>query len=204
MLTKMEIEKILIDSEALLTGHFLLASGKHSAKYMQCAKILENPCYAEAMAKELAYKLKDVAADIVIGPAMGGIIIGYELARQLSVISMFAERKTGCSGNGDFGNARGGMVLRRGFNERVRGKNIIVAEDVVTTGGSVREVIAAVNDNGGIVKAVAAIIDRSNNTDFGVRYEYVYSADFDTYDPDNCPLCKEGKLKAVKPGSGGL
>lgn len=190
MLTQEQVEKILIDSEALLEGHFLLTSGKHSNRYMQCAKILQNPKYAEALAKNLAEQFAGETVDIVVGPAMGGIIIAYELARQLDALNMFAEREEGI------------MVLRRGFDELVFGKNVVVAEDVITTGGSVKEVMNTVVENGGKVVGVAVLVDRSGGTvDFGVKLAKAYTANFETYPPSECPLCKDGKLPAIKPGS---
>ena len=190
MLSIKEIEQILTDSGALLEGHFLLTSGKHSAKYMQCAKILQFPNYSEMLAKELAEQLASEEAEVVIGPAMGGIVIAYELARQLGALSMFAER------------VDGKMELRRGFDELVAGKRVIVAEDVVTTGGSVLEVMDAVRRSGGIVVGVAVLVDRSGgNTDFGVRLAKAYTADVETYNAESCPLCKDGKGSPVKPGS---
>lgn len=190
MLTDNEIERILTDSGALLTGHFLLTSGKHSDKYMQCAKILQYPDYSEALARHLAEQLTDLNADVVAGPAMGGIIIAYELARHLKCVNIFAERESGK------------MVLRRGFDELVKGKRVIVAEDVITTGGSVAEVIEAVRENGGFVVGAAVLVDRSGGkADFGVPLAAAYNARFDVFEPENCPLCAEGKIQPIKPGS---
>lgn len=191
-MTKEQVEQILIDSKALLTGHFILTSGRHSDRYMQCAKILQHPKYSEILAKELANQINKDEAEIVIGPAMGGIIIAYELARQLDALNMFAERENGK------------MTLRRGFGELVSGKKVVVAEDVITTGGSVAEVIEAVKENGGNVIAVAVLVDRSGGKiNFGVPLVKAYTAEFEAYEADDCPLCEKGELPPVKPGSRG-
>ena len=130
-----------------------------------------------------------VKADMVISPAIGGILMGYEVARQLGLPNIFAERE-----NGD-------MTLRRGFTIE-KGAKLIVTEDVVTTGGSVKEVIKLVQDLGGEVVAVASLVDRSNGkVDFGVKFVNLISMDVVSYEPEECPLCREGKLELVKPGS---
>lgn len=192
MLSREEVEKIFIDSGALLTGHFLLTSGRHSEKYLQCAKILQYPEYSEVLSKELASYFTDDKIEVVVGPAMGGILLAYEIARQLNAISMFAERDK----------VTDKMVLRRGFDELIKGKNVLVAEDVITTGGSVIEAINAVKECGGIIKGVAVLADRSGgNVDFGVKLAKAYMTEIVSYEKDNCPLCKEGKTDAIKPGS---
>lgn len=186
------VEEILRDSGVLLTGHFILTSGKHSGQYMQCAQILKYPAYAEELAKGLAEEFSGENADIVIGPATGGIIIAYELARQLKCNNLFAERE-----NGE-------MTLRRGFSIP-KGARVIVAEDVITTGGSVKEVMALVEAAEATVVGVAVLVDRSmGKADFGVKTRAAYTAEIEAYEPDNCPICKEGKSTAVKPGSRGL
>jgi len=156
---------------------------------MQCAKILQYPNYAEEIAKGLAEEFKDDQIDIVVGPAMGGIIIAYELARQLNCKNLFAEREDGK------------MTLRRGFTIP-EGARVLVAEDVITTGGSVKEVIDIVKEQGGELAGVAVLVDRSNgNIDFGTKLRAALTVDVVSYEAEECPLCKEGKLPLVKPGS---
>ncbi|KAE9636320.1 orotate phosphoribosyltransferase [Defluviitalea raffinosedens] len=189
MLNKDRVLEILRETGVLLEGHFLLTSGRHSNQYMQCAKILQYPNYAEEIAKGLAEEFKEDAIDIVVGPAMGGIIIAYELARQLNAKNLFAERENGK------------MVLRRGFSIP-KGARVLVAEDVVTTGGSVFEVIDIVKEQGGEVAGVAVLVDRSNGSvEFGAKLRAALTADIISYEAEECPLCKEGKLPLVKPGS---
>lgn len=189
MLGKKRVEEILIASDVLLNGHFILTSGKHSDKYMQCAKILQYPNYAQELCSGIVEEFKNDNIDVVIAPAIGGIIIGYELARQLNAKNLFAERENDV------------MTLRRGFS-LAKGARVLVAEDVVTTGGSVFDVIKCVNDNGGVVAGVAVLVDRSNGkVDFGVKTVAAYTADVVAYEAGNCPLCKEGKLEPYKPGS---
>ncbi|WP_105616668.1 orotate phosphoribosyltransferase [Vallitalea okinawensis] len=188
MLSRARVEEILKDAGVLLEGHFLLTSGRHSGQYMQCANILKYPAYAEEIAKHLAEGFKDDQVDIVIGPAMGGIIIAYELARQIGCENLFAERENGK------------MVLRRGFTIP-KGARVVVAEDVVTTGGSVREVIDIVKEQGGELVGVAVLVDRSNgNVDFGTKLVPAYQAEVVSYDADRCPICNSG-IPLVKPGS---
>ncbi|MDR1066575.1 MAG: orotate phosphoribosyltransferase [Clostridiales bacterium] len=192
MIAKEEAEKMLVDAEALLIGHFILTSGKHSDRYMQCAKLLQYPQKAEIIAKELAGDFRADGAQAVIGPALGGVIIAYELARQLNVKNMFAERENGK------------MTLRRGF-ELEKGMNVIVAEDVITTGGSVKEVMDLVRATGANVAGVCAIVDRSmGKVDFGVKTRAVYTAEINAWDAEDCPLCARGGAAAIKPGSRGL
>ncbi|MBN4050832.1 MAG: orotate phosphoribosyltransferase [Alkaliphilus sp.] len=188
-MNKERILEILKETEVLLEGHFLLTSGKHSRQYMQCAKLLQYPKYTEEIARDLADKFKNEKVDIVIAPAVGGIIFGYEVARQLGAKNLFAER------------VNGKMKLRRGF-EIPKGARVLVAEDVVTTGGSVKEVIEAVKKQGGEVVGVVVVVDRSNGTvEFGTKFEAALTTEVISYKADNCPLCKEGKSAPVKPGS---
>lgn len=189
MLNKERVIEIFKETEVLLEGHFLLTSGRHSNQYMQCAKILQYPNYTEEIAKGLAEEFKDDQIDIVVGPAMGGIIIAYELARQLNCKNLFAEREDGK------------MTLRRGFTIP-EGARVLVAEDVITTGGSVKEVIDIVKEQGGELAGVAVLVDRSNgNIDFGTKLRAALTVDVVSYEAEECPLCKEGKLPLVKPGS---
>ncbi|MEA4962045.1 orotate phosphoribosyltransferase [Lutispora sp.] len=183
-----EINEILIKCGVLLEGHFLLTSGKHSNKYLQCARLFQFPEQSESISRVLAEKMKKYDADMVVGPAIGGIILAYEVARQLGLKALFAERENGV------------MTLRRGF-EIEKGKKVIVVEDVVTTGGSVKEVIKLVEDLGGIVAAVGSVIDRSGErAEFNRPFDSVLKMDVDTYDAENCPLCKLGSTP-YKPGS---
>lgn len=182
------IMKILEETNALLSGHFLLSSGKHSSNYVQCAKIFEYPEYGEKIGEELAKLLKKYEPDVVIGPAMGGIILSYVVGKYLGIRNMFSERENGI------------MKLRRGFSIKT-GEKVAVVEDVVTTGGSSKEVIELVKELGGEVVCVGAIIDRSGGkADFDVPFEYLISLNFPIYEPDACPLC-EKNIPVVKPGS---
>lgn len=188
MLSKEAAIDIFTKANALLNGHFRLTSGKHSNQYMQCAQVLQYPHYAEKLCAHLAEKFKDEPIDVVIGPAMGGIVVAYEVARALGVKSIFTERENGV------------MTLRRGFVIEP-GQKVLVCEDVVTTGGSVREVINIVKESGGQLVGVALLVDRSNGkVDFGVKTEAVLSMEIVAYEPEECPLCKEG-IPVVKPGS---
>ena len=187
-LSKEEIKKIFIDSGALLEGHFRLTSGRHSNRYIQCARVLMEPKYTEALCSHLAKAFKDQKIDLVVGPAMGGIIISYEMARQLGTPSLFTER------------VEGKMALRRNFNIE-KGQKVLVVEDVVTTGGSVQEVMDIVKEKGGEVVGIALLVDRSNDKiDLGAKIEACLSMDVISYKEKDCPLCKEGK-PIVKPGS---
>jgi orotate phosphoribosyltransferase len=189
MLDQKRVEDILIDADVLLNGHFILTSGKHSGQYMQCAKILQYPHYAQELCAGIAAAFKEDRIDAVIAPAIGGIIIGYEIARQMGVRNLFAERENSI------------MTLRRGFTLE-KGARVLVSEDVVTTGGSVFDVIRCVLENGGEVAGVAMLVDRSNGkVDFGVKTVAAYTADVISYDANDCPLCQEGKLSPYKPGS---
>lgn len=191
MLNQNEAEKIFTDSGALLNGHFILTSGRHSNQYMQCAQVLQYPGYTEDLAKHLADKFRNDGVEVVIGPAMGGIIVAYEVARQLGVPALFTERQDGA------------MTLRRGFTIKP-GQKVLVVEDVVTTGGSVKEVIEVVREQGGEVVGVGVLVDRSNGqVSFGVKQEPVLAMDIQSWTTEECPLCKTGDSKAVKPGSRG-
>ncbi|MZQ76161.1 MAG: orotate phosphoribosyltransferase [Peptoclostridium sp.] len=175
-------------SEALLEGHFLLSSGKHSNKYCQCAKLLQYPQRAEKVVAVVAEQLKDVDFDMVVGPAMGGIVVAYELARQVKKPGIFTER------------VDGEMALRRGF-EIKPGQKVIISEDVITTGKSSLEVVKLIESMGAQVVALCAIVDRTGE---GASMPFpVYSAirlEFETYDSAECPMCKQG-IEYVKPGS---
>lgn len=185
-----EALKIFTDSGALLDGHFLLTSGRHSDKYMQCAQVLKYPEYTEKLAHWLAADFADDKIDLVIGPAIGGIIVSYEIGRELGVPAIFAERDDGS----------GSMMLRRGFTI-TPGQRVLVVEDVTTTGGSVKEVMDLVEEYDGIVAGVGVLVDRSNGRiDFGVKQRAVIAMEVLSWDAAECPLCRRGS-QPVKPGS---
>jgi orotate phosphoribosyltransferase len=187
-LSETEILDIFKKTEALLEGHFLLTSGRHSNMYFQCAKVLQFPAYMEKICSNIAEYFKDYEIDTVISPAIGGIIVGQEVARQLNKRSIFAEREDKA------------LTLRRGFSLEP-GEKVLVCEDVVTTGGSVFEVIDIVKKSGAIVVGVGCIVDRSNGkVDFGFPKKSAVMMDVVSYPADDCELCKKS-LPVVKPGS---
>lgn len=186
-----EILNVFKETEGILHGHFCLASGRHAETYMQCAKLFMHPDKSKYLCAELAKKLNGVKVDIVASPAVGGVIMGYEMAAQLGTPNIFFER------------IEGKMTLRRGFSIPA-GANVLVVEDVVTTGGSVFEVIAEVEKLGGNVSAVASVVDRSNGkVDFKKPFFNLLSMEITSYEPENCPLCKQG-LPVTKPGTKAL
>ena len=188
MLEKNEVESIFTKTNVLLKGHFLLTSGRHSDTYMQCARLFEKAQYSELLCKELAEEFKNDSVEIVIGPAVGAIILAYEVSRHLKVPNVFAER------------VDGKFKLRRNF-EIYENANVLVVEDVVTTGGSVREVMEIVKHCGGNVIGVGCIVDRSDGkAEFGVKFKSVYSTEVISYESDQCPICATG-LPLIKPGS---
>lgn len=183
-----EVLEIFSGNKALLTGHFKLSSGLHSEKYLQCALVLQYPDIAEKLSEELAKKFSGTHIDIVIGPALGGVTLAYEVARAAGAKGLFTERQ------------EGKMVLRRGF---AIGKNekVLVVEDVVTTGGSTREVIDVVRSLGGEVVGVGSLIDRSSEKiDFGAPFHALAKVKVQTYEEKDCPLCKKN-IPVAKPGS---
>ncbi|MHB8172447.1 MAG: orotate phosphoribosyltransferase [Thermincolia bacterium] len=188
MLSKEEVLDIFRHSNALLEGHFRLTSGRHSNRYMQCAQVLQYPDQTAKLCQEIADTFREQQVDVVIGPAMGGIIVAYEVGSQLGVKTIFTERDNGA------------MTLRRNFSIEP-GQKVLVVEDVVTTGGSVVEVINVVREKGGQVVGVGILVDRSNGqVDFGVPTKAVLSVEVVSYEPEECPLCQQG-LPVVKPGS---
>lgn len=188
-MNQQEILEIFKQSKALLNGHFRLTSGFHSNQYLQCAMVLQYPDKASLLAQELIKALGDTSAvTAVVGPAIGGITLSYETARQLNCKSIFAERKEGT------------MVLRRGF-ELNKNDTVLVVEDVITTGGSVKEVVELIKQTGAKVASVGSIVDRSGGQAvFGTPYSSVLSMEVVKYDPESCPLCKDG-IELNSPGS---
>jgi orotate phosphoribosyltransferase len=175
-------------SGALLEGHFRLTSGLHSPTYLQCALVLSNPADAAQLATALAPRVSALGATVVLSPALGGIVIGHEVARTLGIRAIFAERQDGA------------LTLRRGFSLGPSDR-VLVVEDVVTTGGSTRETMEVARAAGATVVGAASIVDRSGgNSSLGVPYEALLSLIVPTYDPASCPLCAQG-MPVVKPGS---
>ncbi len=190
MISEERVVEVLKEAGVLLEGHFLLTSGRHSNKYLQCAKIFRNTKYSEELCAALGEKYKDAGVEVVIGPAMGAVQMAYEVSRSLGCENFFTER-----------DESGKMTLRRGFSVEP-GQKVLIVEDVVTTGGSVKEVIELVRAAGGDVVGVGSIVDRTGGKiDFGVPFKAVYSADVTSWEKDACPLCKAGELELVKPGS---
>lgn len=184
-----DVKSILSESGALLSGHFLLSSGLHSNGYVQCAKLLRFPEKARQVLSVVVEKVKDLQIDIVCGPAIGGIIVSYELGRQLGKESIFTERKDGV------------MELRRGFEVKA-GQRVLITEDVITTGKSTMEAAKAVESFGAEVVAVACIADRrGENSNFSLPVYSAIKLQINNYEPERCPLCKEGAARLEKPGS---
>jgi len=179
----------MLESGALMKGHFRLTSGLHSDEYCQCAKVLEHPEIASELGRMLADRFRDESIDIVVSPAIGGIVIGYEVARALGVRAIWAER--------DGGN----MTLKRGFR-LTPGERALIIEDVVTTGGSVKEVAGVVAEAGAEIVGFGFIMDRSREPmNLPARTEALLEGrKMKTYQPDDCPLCSDG-IPVEKPGS---
>ncbi len=198
MLTKEEIVHIFEVAGAIRHGHFELSSGLHSGTYVQCALVLQYPRFAEKLGQALAALFSDAQIDVVVSPAMGGVLIGQEVARALpltndalggGVPALFVER-----------DASGTMTLRRGFSLK-RDQHVLVIEDVWTTGGSTQEAIHVVEEAGGRVIAAGALIDRSGGKiEFPVESNALLGLNIESYEPEDCPLCRQGTV-AIKPGS---
>ncbi len=175
-------------TDALLEGHFILSSGLHSPKYLQCALALQYPYDAAKYGKAIAEKFIKIGIETVASPAIGGLVIGYEVAKALNVRFIWTERK------------QGEMTLRRGFSLK-KGEKVLAVEDVITTGGSVKECIDVLKNNGADVVNAASVIDRSGGkADVGVPRISLVELDVPSYEPENCPMCTEG-IEARKPGS---
>ena len=194
-LTEKEVLKIFQKSGALLSGHFKLSSGLHSGKYLQCALVLQYPDLAERLCRQIASNFASGRSriDAVVSPAIGGIIVGQEVARALGCRALFCEREGGK------------MKLRRGFKIG-KGERVLIVEDVITTGGSVKEIVEIVKAMGGEVKGIGAIVDRRQPSPsdelarLGLPIESLLRINIETYSPEDCPICKQG-TPLEKPGS---
>jgi len=187
-MTENEILEVFRRYSALLEGHFILSSGLHSNRYIQCALVLQHPRAAEQLGAELAARLRHLGASVVAAPALGGILVAHEVARALGVRAIFTERHEGV------------MTLRRGFS-LAADESALVVEDVLTTGLSTRETIQCVEQAGGKVAGAGALIDRSGGTvDLGLPRAALVTLEIQNYNPAECPLCKSGS-PAIKPGS---
>ncbi len=191
-LSPSEVEVALIESGALLDGHFLLTSGRHSARYVEKFRLLEQPRLTSRLCAELARRFADSEIQCVVGPVTGGIILAFETARHLNCRAVYAER-------GDEGR---GFVLRRGF-QLSPGERVLVVEDIVTTGGSVLQVVETVREAGGEVVGIGLLVDRSGGqVDYGVpRVEALLELNIESYTPDNVPDWLQARGPARKPGS---
>jgi orotate phosphoribosyltransferase len=187
---KEQILEIFRETKALLEGHFQLTSGLHSAHYFQCARVLQFPKYLHLLSGEIARHFEYSEVEVVISPAIGGIVVGTEVGRMLGARTIFAERKDGK------------MELRRGF-EILPGERMLVVEDVITTGGSTKEVIDLVAQAKGCLVGAGCIVDRSNGkVQFDTKQYAVLQMEVVTHQPLDCPMCKSGST-AIKPGSRG-
>jgi len=185
----------LRECEALLEGHFLLSSGRHAARYIQCARLLQHPRRTEALCRLLAEKIRSAGdgpgpVSVVVGPALGAVTLAYEMARALGARGLFAERTP-----------EGGFALRRGFAIEP-GERVVVVEDVVTTGKSVGEVLHLLDRSGTPAETVAALVNRSGGNPFGgLPFFRLLDLEVPSFEPGDCPLCREGASPPVKPGS---
>jgi orotate phosphoribosyltransferase len=187
-MTENELLDIFRRHSALLEGHFILSSGLHSDRYVQCAQVLQHPRVAEQLCSQLADQLRHLKPSVVAAPALGGVLVAHEVARALGVRAFFTERQEGA------------MTLRRGFTLEP-GEPTLVVEDVITTGLSTRETIQCIEQAGGKVVGAGSLIDRSGGTaDLGMTKASLINLKIQNYNPAECPLCKAG-VPAVKPGS---
>lgn len=182
-----EVHALLEEHDAIQSGHFKLSSGNHSDTFVQTALVLCFPGIAERLGHSLGAKMADVEATVVIGPALAGIVIGHEVARYLEVPMMFSER------------VEQKMELRRGFTLGPHDR-VLIVENVVTTGGSQREVIDLVGSTSAEVVGVGALVDRSSGVSFGVPYRWLLGVQPEQWEPDDCPLCSRGEA-LTSPGS---
>lgn len=188
-LTPEEVRGLLEEVGALLHGHFILSSGLHSPEYWQCARLIERPEVCERVSRALAERASDLGAEVVLAPALGAVVFGYEVAKFLGARYIFAERGEG-----------GRMTLRRGFFVNP-GERALIVEDVVTTGGTTKELLGLVREAEGEPCGVVAIVDRSGGrVSFEVPFRALLTVEAVAYKPEECPLCKRG-VPAEKPGS---
>lgn len=180
-MTEKEVEDLLIETSAIMEGHFLLTSGLHSPRYVEKFNVLQKPIYTEKLCRAMAEKFKDANIETVVGPVTGGILLAHETGKALGTRAIFTERENGK------------MTFRRGFTLH-EGERVLIVEDIVTTGGSIREVIDVVKEHGGIPVAVSMLVDRSGGkATFGdVPSTALLHMDVKTYKPEECPLCKAG------------
>ena len=180
-MTEKEVEDLLIETSAIREGHFLLTSGLHSPRYVEKFNVLQKPVYTEKLCRAMAEKFKDANIETVVGPVTGGILLAHETGKALGTRAIFTERENGK------------MTFRRGFTLH-EGERVLIVEDIVTTGGSIREVIDVVKEHGGIPVAVSMLVDRSGGkATFGdVPSTALLHMDVQTYKPEECPLCKAG------------
>ncbi len=182
-----EVLEILEREGAVQKGHFLLSSGLHSDTYVQCAKVLQYPHLAESLADELAREFRDLEVDVVVSPALGGIIIGYMVGLAMRKRMIFAER------------VNGRLVFRRG-QALTEGERALIVEDVITTGGSVQELMKLVEEKGGQPVGLGAIIERGEDRDFGIPKRVLLRLEAPIWEPQQCPLCRRG-FELEIPGS---
>ena len=180
-MSEKEVEDLLIETSAIMEGHFLLTSGLHSPRYVEKFNVLQRPVYTEKLCRAMAEKFKDANIETVVGPVTGGILLAHETGKALGTRAIFTERENGK------------MTFRRGFTLH-EGERVLIVEDIVTTGGSIREVIDVVKEHGGIPVAVSMLVDRSGGkATFGdVPSTALLHMDVQTYKPEECPLCKAG------------
>lgn len=184
----MNLRSILEKTEALLTGHFRLSSGLHSSGYVQCARLLADPTTARELGAELGTRLSAHEIDLIVAPAIGGLVIGFTTAQAMDVPMIFTERKDGV------------MALRRGFRID-QSARVAIVEDVVTTGKSTKEAATVVETNGGNVVAIGSILNRSGETNpFDLPYEALETLEIETWSPEECSLCERG-IEIDSPGS---
>lgn len=189
-MTENEVLESLQEARAILTGHFKLTSGRHSDRYVQCARVLEDPALVTRLARAIAHRLGDEKVDLVAAPAVGGIIIGFAVAQALGVKFIFSEREGGA------------MTFRRGFDVPA-GARVLVVEDVVTTGGSVAEVIELIRAAGGVPVAVASLIDRGGPKAFDVELFPLLRLQVESWEAQECGLCA-AEVPLYAPGSRSL
>ena len=188
-MTQDEVKELFIKTGAIMEGHFLLTSGLHSPLYVEKFQVLQHPKYTEQLCIALAEKFLEDNIEVVVGPITGGILLAHEVGKRLGTRAIFTERENGK------------MTLRRGFVIKP-GERVLIVEDIVTTGGSIKEVLDVVVEQGGIPVGIGMLVDRSGGkASFGeVPYKTLLNLDVTTYDPSNCPLCKEN-IPMTKRGS---